>query len=253
MSFFVVCPLCVVGAVAAASGALSGFSIKAFNLYNEGSDDFYLYSGIGAAGVYILYSPMTKLLSMSSSFINPKHAGLAIGAVGLAANLYWNYAGDIAVHPIKVSPMKDGAGISECINSYCKDVDPDNKKIVEVKNSTIWGFGGSTNFSGNDNTVEKYFFSLCTTKPTSQNTINRIDRFNDKEDSLHFFCSKTKINKEDVSIEYNKAENTTFVKVNDMYRVALGGEHDTKGEYIHLNGNFTGLVETKGVGVIDIG
>lgn len=117
-----------------------------------------------------------------------------------------------------------------------EDKDGDNIMIADPKGSYIFSKGG-LNYMVAGEGADKFFFSLCSTKPRDDYT-SVIENFNPVEDKIFFFCTKKSIREEDVRVIIQP--NLTTVEVQDTAIVLIGAYDLT--ESIILNTKWSDVI-----------
>jgi hypothetical protein len=79
--------------------------------------------------------------------------------------------------------------------------------------SHMFGKGGANIFVGSD-AEDHYYFSMCSTK-IYDGYVNTIENFGES-DKVYIFCTKRKIQPQDISIGYDESNDFSFITVSNL-------------------------------------
>lgn len=131
------------------------------------------------------------------------------------------------------------------INSHCiTGSSKDELFILPKQEMYAFGKGGKDVFILKD-APDNLFFSKCSTK-IIDGKVATIYNFDSKEDKIYFFCSKQKLNPDNISTWHNTPQNVTYIEVTGDFEktaIAIVGNHPNLEENIILNQNYDSVSE----------
>ncbi len=138
---------------------------------------------------------------------------------------------------LSITMSQDHAKIHEGATGCIEGTEKSEYFILQDEEPNyVFGKGGLDLFELSEQ-ADHLFFSMCSTK-IIDGKVATVNHFDDEEDIIYLSCTMKKVEESDVSIEYSKAQDVTYIRIAGKFEptaIALTGNYPNIMDNIVLN------------------